>query len=142
MLACRADDPYAGRETVAMSDLVGRNLIGYPRGWAMRTLADRAARESGTLLDVNLEVNDTSTLLDLVEAGLGFALIAEAMVTQRPALRAVPLRGAEVDWIISAVAAAPAPANPAARELWRVITQASHRAERRATDTKKPDGGQ
>jgi DNA-binding transcriptional LysR family regulator len=142
VLACRADDAYARRETVEISDLGGRNLIGYPRGWAMRALADRAARQSGMLLDVNLEVNDTSTLLDLVEAGLGFALIAEAIATQRPGLRAVPLRGAEVDWIISAVAAAPVPANAAARELWRRITVASHRAEPRATDTTKPDADQ
>jgi DNA-binding transcriptional LysR family regulator len=123
VLACRADDPLASREIVAMSDLAGRNLIGFPRGWAMRALADRLMQESGVQLDVNLEVNDTSILLDLVDAGLGVALIAEALAMQRRPLRPVPFHAPTVEWIVSAVAAAPGPANPAARELWRLITQ-------------------
>jgi DNA-binding transcriptional LysR family regulator len=125
VLACRSDDRYANRKTVGAGDLTGRSLIGYPRGWAMRGLADRMMRRSGMQLDINLEVNDTPTLLDLVEAGLGVALIAEAIATQRRGLRAVALRGPKIDWIISAVAAAPGPTNPAARELWRLITRAA-----------------
>jgi DNA-binding transcriptional LysR family regulator len=139
VLACRADNPYVDRKIVRMSDLVGRNLIGFPGGWAMRTLADQQMRESGMHLEVNLEVNDTSTLLDLIEAGLGVALIAEALATQRPALHTVPLYGPKIDWIVSVVAAAPGPANPAARELWRLITQFSSSATDSATVVKKPD---
>jgi DNA-binding transcriptional LysR family regulator len=80
-------------------------------------------QQSGVQLDVNLEVNDTSTLLDLVEAGLGVALIAEGLITKRRALRAVKLSGPTVNWTISAVALAPGPTNPAAAELWHLITQ-------------------
>lgn len=123
VLACRVGDPYANRNNVGASDLAGRNLIGYPRGWAMRTLAEEVLRDSGTHLDFNLEVNDTSTLLDLVETGLGVTLIAEAIAAQRPALQTVKLRGSQVEWIVSAVAAAPGPVNPAAAELWRRILQ-------------------
>lgn len=125
VLACRSDDQLARRKTVGAGDLAGRSLIGFPRGWAMRGLADRMMRRSGMNLDVNLEVNDTPTLLDLVEAGLGVALIAEAIATQRHALRAIALRGRRIDWIISAVAAASGPTNPAARELWRLITRSA-----------------
>jgi DNA-binding transcriptional LysR family regulator len=127
VLACRADDPFASRKTVGLADLAGRNLIGFPRGWVIRTLADRMMDQSGVRLDVNLEINDTSTLLDLVEAGLGVALIAEGLATQRRALRAVRLSGRKINWAISAVAVAPGPFNPAARELWRLITDAPQR---------------
>ena len=122
VLACRADDPLAQRRSISVKQLHGRNMIGYPTGWAMRGLADRAIHRSALHLDVNLEVNDTSTSLDLIEAGLGVALIAEALATQRHALHTVQLSGPPINWTISALAAAPEPTNHAAGELWRRIT--------------------
>jgi DNA-binding transcriptional LysR family regulator len=126
VLACRSDDPIAKRKTIGLADLTGRNLIGFPRGWVIRTLADRMMDQAGVHLDVDLEVNDTSTLLDLIEAGLGVALIAEGLVTQRRVLTTVRLSGRKINWTISAVAVAPGPFNPAARELWHLITGAQH----------------
>jgi DNA-binding transcriptional LysR family regulator len=126
VLACRTDDPIAKRKTIGLRDLTGRNLIGFPRGWVIRMLADQMMDQTGVHLDVNLEVNDTSTLLDLIEAGLGVALIAEGLTTQRRALRTVRLSGPKINWTISAVAVAPGPFNPAARELWHLITGALH----------------
>lgn len=123
VLACCTDDQYANRKTISPGDLAGRSMIGFPPGWSLRTLAERRMQQSGVQLDVNLEVNDTSTLLDLVEAGLGVALIAEGLITKRRALRAVKLSGPTVNWTISAVALAPGPTNPAAAELWHLITQ-------------------
>ncbi len=128
VFACRADDPFAHRKSVALVDLVDRNLLGFPRGWGVRTLTDRVIDRSGVHLDIDLEINDTSTLLDLVEAGLGVALIAEGLAAPRRALRTVRLSGPTVDWTISAVAVAPGPTNPAARELWDLITRAPRRA--------------
>ncbi|MDQ1705582.1 MAG: hypothetical protein QOF18_1948 [Frankiaceae bacterium] len=127
VLACRVDDPLSDRKTVGAKDLAGRHLIGFPRGWAMRTLADRWMHQSGTHLDVGIEINDTSTLLDLVEVGLGVALIAEALTTPRRALRPVRLSGPKINWTISAVAVAPGPVDPAARELWDLVTRFPHR---------------
>jgi DNA-binding transcriptional LysR family regulator len=124
VLACRADDPYANRKKVALGDLAGRNLIGFPRGWSMRNLTDRATAAAGLPLDVNLEVNDTATLLDLVEAGLGVTLIADALARQRRPLRTVPLSGPpKMDWTVSALTLAPAPTNPAALALWQLLTR-------------------
>jgi DNA-binding transcriptional LysR family regulator len=138
VLVCRADDPFADRKTVGVGDLVGRNLIGFPPGWVIRSLADRLMHQSGTHLDVNLEVNDTATLLDLIEAGLGVAILAEGLTAQRRTLRAVRLRGPRVDWTISAVAVAPSPGNPAAAELWNLITRFPRRAAGKVTAQKRP----
>jgi DNA-binding transcriptional LysR family regulator len=128
VLACRPEDPCASRNDVGTADLAGRNLVGYPRGWAVRTLAEQMLRNSQADLDFNFEINDTSTLLDLVEAGLGVTLIAEAIATQRAALRTVRLQGAQLQWIISAVTTAPAPTNPAAAELWKLLLDSAQRA--------------
>jgi DNA-binding transcriptional LysR family regulator len=124
VLACPAHDSLAGRKSVALRDLVGRNLIGFPHGWVMRALAEKLMRQSGVHLDFNLEVNDAATLLDLVEAGLGVAVIAEALTTGRRGLRTVRLSGSRSVWTISAVTIAPVPTNPAARELWHLVSRA------------------
>lgn len=125
VLACRDGDPLAGRRTVAANDLADRRVVGFPEGWAMHSLTERFLRRSGIALTTHFEVNDTATALDLVEAGLGVVLIADALAARRQALRTVPLRGRAVDWVICAVAVDPAPANPAARELWRLITRSA-----------------
>jgi DNA-binding transcriptional LysR family regulator len=136
VLACPVDDPLAGRKTITLHDLDGRNLIGFPDGWVIRALADRLMHDSGVHRELNLEVNDTATLLDLVEAGLGVALTAEALTSGRPRIRTVRLRGPQAVWTISAVAIAPEPSNPAARELWRLITRFPHRAAGNASARK------
>jgi DNA-binding transcriptional LysR family regulator len=125
VLACRKDDPYADRKSVAVRDLSNRNLVSFPRGWAVRALAERLLSQSGVHLEFNLEVNDSGTLLDLVEAGLGVTLVGEALIRGRRGLRAVPLRGPKLAWTVSAVAVAPGPTEPAARELWRLITRSA-----------------
>jgi DNA-binding transcriptional LysR family regulator len=121
VLACRADDDLATRATVNIQALSQHNLIGYPTGWANRSLADRMLARAGMSIEPNLEINDTATLLDLIEARLGVAILADALLTQRRQLSAVPIRPAAY-WTISAITAAPAPTNPAARELWSRIT--------------------
>jgi DNA-binding transcriptional LysR family regulator len=124
VLACRADDPYANRKRVALRDLAARNIIGFPRGWSIRNLTDRAAAAADVSLEVNLEVNDTATLLDLVEAGLGVTLIADALARQRRSLRTVPLSDLpKMDWTVSALTLAPAPSNPAAQALWQLLSR-------------------
>jgi DNA-binding transcriptional LysR family regulator len=123
VLVCRDDDPLATRRVVAASDLTDRHVVGFPEGWAMHNLAERFLLRSGTAHTTQFEVNDTATALDLVETGLGVALIAEALAARRRALRTVPLRGRPIDWVIAAVTLAPTPNQPAARELWRLITR-------------------
>src|SRR4051812_22092046 len=121
VLACRPDDALASRAAVAPNVLSTRDMVSFPTGWAVRGLADRVLHSAGITPDQKFEVNDTATLLDLVEAGLGVALVPEALAAQRPRLSTVPLRGSNTAWNKSAVALAPASANPAAQELWRML---------------------
>jgi DNA-binding transcriptional LysR family regulator len=96
----------------------------------VRNLSDRALSAAGVRIDVDLEINDTDTLLDLVEAGLGVTLIAEALTQQRRSLRTVRLAGPRINWTVSALTLAPPPANPAATALWQLLTRATQRASR------------
>lgn len=139
VLVCRADDPFAKRKTIAASDLAGRELIGFPVGWVVRSLADRLAHASEARLDASHEVNDTSTLLDLVEAGLGVALLPEALIAGRRTLRSVQLSGPRIAWTISVVSLAPGPNNPAALELWKFITRFPRAVPRKTPRSTRAD---
>jgi DNA-binding transcriptional LysR family regulator len=142
VLACRGDDPYAARKAISIRDLAGRNLIGFPQGWALRNVTDRAAAAAGVSMDVNLEVNDTATLLDLVEAGVGVTLIAEALARQRRSLRTVPLSATmKSNWTVSALSVAPAPTNPAASALWQLLVRRYLPSRRVPTSTDRVDTG-
>jgi DNA-binding transcriptional LysR family regulator len=132
VLACRTDDRATERAVVTAQAVSQRNLIGFPPGWANRSLADHILARGGVAAEPSLEINDTATLLDLIEAGLGVALLAEALITQRPQLAAVPIRPAAY-WTISAIIAASGPDNPAARELWTRIT---HNRDRSTAPTR------
>jgi DNA-binding transcriptional LysR family regulator len=121
VLACRVDDDLATRATVNVQALSQQNLIGFPRGWANRSLADQVLSRAGVSIEPNLEINDTATLLDLIEAGLGVAILADALVAKRGQLSAIPIRPA-AHWTISAITASSGPTNPAARELWTQLT--------------------
>ena len=109
------------RESMALAAIADHEQVGYPLGWGVRMLADSAMRSVGSEPRVDLEVNDTSTLLDLVEAGLGVAVIPEVIARLRPNLRRVTTSDGSWYWSIAAQALAPMPVNPAARALWEML---------------------
>jgi DNA-binding transcriptional LysR family regulator len=83
------------------------------------------------------EVNDTRTLLDLVEIGLGVAVFPEALAAPRGAqLREIAISGRRWDWTVRAEALAPGPSNPAARALWTMRADPKTDAGRRLTERK------
>ncbi len=42
ILACAADHPLAGREPIALAELVGQAFVDFPPGWVTRDVTDRA----------------------------------------------------------------------------------------------------
>src|SRR5579884_376217 len=117
VLACRVDDPLARRPGVAAEALADRELVSFPVDWGVHELVRRLLRRAGLSDQGQLEVNDTTTLLDLVEAGIGIALIPEVLAALRPRLHTVPLLGTPVVWTISALSRTTGTNNPAAAEL-------------------------
>ncbi|SMH49930.1 DNA-binding transcriptional regulator, LysR family [Rathayibacter oskolensis] len=86
------DHPLADRSVCRIPDLAGETIVGLQEHWGARHLASQAFAEHGLPFEVELEVNDVHTLLDLVEYGMGVAVVPAHFAEKRPAgLRAVPL---------------------------------------------------
>jgi DNA-binding transcriptional LysR family regulator len=121
LVVCANDAGLGRQATVALRALAARDHVGFPAGWGVRILADHAMRSAGLEPRVDLEVNDTNTLLDLIEAGLGVAIIPDAIARLRPHLHTLTIRDGSWNWTIGAQTLAPMPANPAARALWDML---------------------
>lgn len=122
VVICDASHELATKEVVDLRRLSDVTLVGHPLGWGIRTLSDLALRSRGVEPHYAFEVNDTSTLLDLVEAGLGVALLPEAIAAQRRStLHRLTVSGQRWDWCITAETLSPGPSNPAAREFWTML---------------------
>ena len=71
VVVCSPEQGLATKDAVSLVALAEVTLAGYPPGWGVRSLSDLALRSVGIEPHYAFEVNDTATLLDLVEAGLG-----------------------------------------------------------------------
>lgn len=72
----------AGRSRLRLADLAGEDLVTTPPGYGFRTLVDGLLREAGVALEVSFESQDLATIEGLVAAGLGVAIVPEAIVGQ------------------------------------------------------------
>jgi DNA-binding transcriptional LysR family regulator len=76
LLVCPADHRLAKQSQARLADLIGEPFIDVPPGWGSRTSTDRLFASVGLARRVEVEVGDVATVVDLVRAGLGLALIA------------------------------------------------------------------
>ena len=90
------------RPTLDLTALADQSLVGYPAGFGVRALADQALLWRRVQPHYAFEVNDTTTLLDLVEAGLGVSLVPEAIARLRPGLHRATTKGRTWTWTIAA----------------------------------------
>lgn len=93
LVVCPAQHRLARRSSVALNDLTDERFIEVPAGWGSRVSADRLFARQGVTRHIEVEVGDVATVLELVRAGLGIALLAPsstplhdlALVVPRPA---------------------------------------------------------
>jgi len=85
VLVCRRDHPLAKKKTVAWRDLAGHPLIriGRPNS-GNRALLDGALIKANVRLDWFHEVNNLTTALGLVQAGLGASVLPRLATPQSP----------------------------------------------------------
>lgn len=128
VVLCRPDDFPSDVESVSVGQLAGHRLVGFQPDWAARILTDRLLESGGLPSKVDLEVNDVHTLLDLVEAGMGIALVPQTVAAKRPdRLRAIRLTGEHVpSWDVAV--AVPAHRGPAAEALLAQLRIAAREA--------------
>jgi DNA-binding transcriptional LysR family regulator len=68
------------RARVELAALSEASFIDFPIGWGVRTTVDQAFLAAGVTRQVPVEVADVGTLLQLVRAGLGVALLPRSLV--------------------------------------------------------------
>jgi DNA-binding transcriptional LysR family regulator len=73
--ALPADSPLAERGTLDITDLAAEDFIGYPSHSAVNSISVEACRKAGFQPRLVQEAKETSTLLSLVAAGTGVALV-------------------------------------------------------------------
>jgi len=75
VLAVRREHPLARRRSVSWDELANENLMVAARTSGNRKLMDDALSRAGKRPAIGLEVSRTSTLLGMVEAGLGVGVV-------------------------------------------------------------------
>ncbi|PUB27068.1 DNA-binding transcriptional LysR family regulator [Promicromonospora sp. AC04] len=106
VLLCPPEHSFASRAAVDRADLGGESFIDFHPSWAVRKLNDDAFGARGVRRRVRFTVNDVHTLLDLVDRGLGVALVPRHVAAKPQAARlvAVPvLPDGAPDWVVSVV---------------------------------------
>jgi DNA-binding transcriptional LysR family regulator len=121
VMACALDHRLAGRDRIALRDLKDETFVEFPLDWGVRIAADRAYAAAGISRRIAFELNDVSTLLDLVANGLGIALVPRWVATNQRRVAIVPLRGRAPRWQVSVVTRRGGATSAAGRALSEMI---------------------
>ncbi|MEK4049024.1 LysR family transcriptional regulator [Bacillus pumilus] len=70
-LFVHSESDLAQKSEVTLEELMQHALVMYPKGYLGRDLVDDVCKEQGVELDTVMEVGSASSLLQLVEAGIG-----------------------------------------------------------------------
>jgi DNA-binding transcriptional LysR family regulator len=122
VLLAPADDPLATGRRVTWDELNDREFIDFREAWGVRTLNDSLFDARGIRRRVRCTVDDLHTLLDLVDRGLGIAIVPQHVAGKREAARLATIAlpaDSTPDWTVSAVVAAAA--DPSSRHLLDLV---------------------
>ena len=121
---CGRDHALASRESVTWAELAKHDYIAVTKASGNRLLLDLALANEPNLPEPFCEARHVSTVVEMVVAGLGVAVVPQlavpANVTQ-PALRAVPLTGPTVSRTLGLLRHRGRVLSPAAERLYQMI---------------------
>jgi DNA-binding transcriptional LysR family regulator len=81
VLAVARDDPLATRQTIAVADLRDAAMITLVGGSGLRAVLEQACRTAGFAPRITAETGELASLVELVAAGLGVALLPRSAAT-------------------------------------------------------------
>lgn len=84
--------PLANRKSLSFQEIKDYPFATFQKGMHTRARIDHLLSANGVQLEPQIEVNDTSLILDLVSTGHWFALLSPLSVQSRPNCKAVPLK--------------------------------------------------
>ena len=122
-VVCRADHPLASRKKVVGADLKKYEMVLLRRGSGIRDTLDRAFEAKSIQLNVVHETTQVLTLLGLVEAGLGIAVLPSLLCPDpmHGAVALIPLQNPQVNRKLGLIFASGREPSPAARLLADVV---------------------
>jgi DNA-binding transcriptional LysR family regulator len=129
-LICAAEHRLATWPSVTLADLAGEPIAETPPGWGTRIISERAFAAAGVERTPAFEINDISTILDLVRNDLAVALLPAAFVAGDPSLVAVPVGPGELIFEIALALPATRRLGVAAEALGELIVSRSRAARR------------
>ncbi|MEK4270140.1 MULTISPECIES: LysR family transcriptional regulator [Bacillus] len=74
-LVLPADHPLAGQKEIAMKTIADEDFVGFKPGYGLRYVFDQMCRDLGISPKLAFEGEEVSTILGLVSAGLGAAIL-------------------------------------------------------------------
>ncbi|WP_188568872.1 LysR family transcriptional regulator [Undibacterium terreum] len=139
VLACRSDHPLAGRKKVSWAELGDYEYMTVTRASGNRVVLDQALAESAIRPRWFCEVRHVLTLVGLVEAGLGIAVVPRLAMPQEghPSLLSIPLAEPAVSRTIGLISRRGRPLPPAAQRLYDMILAMRQLPRSRAVKTRK-----
>jgi DNA-binding transcriptional LysR family regulator len=137
MLACRSDHPLGARRAVRWDELAAWDQVRVSHASRNRVFIDNALAAMPALPRPVCEVQHVSTLIGLVEAGLGVAIVPQLTVPRRPAaVVGVPLEP-PVTRTIGLIQRAGRTLSPAADAFAKLLVEASRTRETREASGKR-----
>ncbi|MGO4809762.1 LysR substrate-binding domain-containing protein [Cupriavidus sp. 2MCAB6] len=126
VLACRRDHPLARRRSVKWAELAGHTLVALAKSSGNRLMLDLALAEAPRRPAAFYEVRHVSSVLALVEAGLGVAAVPRLALPDgdRSGLAAVPLREPAVSRMLGILRRRGRMLSPHAQALYEMVAQA------------------
>jgi DNA-binding transcriptional LysR family regulator len=123
VVACHRDHPIAGRKQVAWAELAEYDFMTVDKSSGNRLLVDRVLVDSDVRPSWCFEAKHVSTLLGLVEAGLGVAVVPRLSMPQgeHATLAMVELVEPSVDRNVGLIRRRGRELPPAARKLYGMI---------------------
>jgi DNA-binding transcriptional LysR family regulator len=119
LLACPPGDPLAKRRVIELHQLDGKRFVDFPPGWGTRIAADRLFLAAGLQREISVEVADIPNVLDLVNAGFGYAFLSPSMVAGKEGqLRRVR---PSPEFVVSMITSEAQPLSAAARAFVELV---------------------
>lgn len=105
--------PLAALDSVGWADLRETDFVDFQESWAVRSVNDEMCAAHGVTRRVRCTVNDVHTLIDLVQRGLGVALVPQhvAAKPQAAGLAVRPLPASAPPWVVSVIVGDSSPAS-------------------------------
>jgi DNA-binding transcriptional LysR family regulator len=98
---CSTSHDWASRASVTLHDIAKETIVGFQSDWGAQLLVGRALASIGANHTADLETNDVHSLLDLVQHGLGVAVVPAHFAKKRPnALASVPVDAPGLEWSV------------------------------------------